>query len=71
LKEASRQHRFSFAVGWYLLTPPIRTDYSFNTSAPLKEWYHGGAFDTAAACEQERRQWAAETAAMSRITQDG
>jgi hypothetical protein len=65
IHRSTASHR---VVGWYLLTPPVRADYSFNTAAPLKEWYHGGAFDTAAACEQERRQWAAEAAAMVRAS---
>jgi hypothetical protein len=56
------------ALGWYLLAPPIRADYSFDTSAPLRKWYHGGAFDTAAVCEEERQRWMREATEIARAS---
>ena len=56
------------ALGWYLLAPLIRADYSFDTSAPLREWYHGSAFDTATACEEERQRWVREATEIVRAS---
>ena len=59
---------FFLTLGWYLLAPPIQPDYSHNTAAPLPEWHHGGAFDTAAACEEERQRWMRDAAEIARAS---
>ena len=58
-------------VGWYLLSPPVAGNYSFNTDAPLREWRHAGGYDTAAACEDERRSWIQDAGQLARIPPAG
>jgi hypothetical protein len=57
-------------VGWYLLSPPV-AGTSFNPDAPLREWRHAGGYDTAAACEEERRSWIQEAGQLARISPVG
>lgn len=58
-------------VGWYLLSPPVAGNSSFNPDAPLREWRHAGGYDTAAACEEERRSWIQEAGQLARISPVG
>jgi len=47
-------------VGWYLMLPPEQGGQgSFNPSAPLREWFLAGSFDTPDACQQRQtKEWA-------------
>ena len=38
---------------WYLITPP-KVDWGRRTDAPLYQWNHAGAFQTAKECEHKR-----------------
>jgi len=40
-------------VGWYLMVPPL-FKHGVNVNAPVSEWDHRQAFDTADACEKAR-----------------
>lgn len=50
--------------GWYLMLPPVEHDERgrpyFNESAPLREWQHIGAHDSAAQCEEVELKQRAE-----------
>jgi hypothetical protein len=44
-------------VGWYLIIPPLKSEWTPNPDAPLSEWdITGNTLDTAAACEKVRAQ---------------
>ena len=46
----------AWAGGWYLMLPPIVQDDRgqpyYDDEAPLSEWQHMGAYDSAAQCEE-------------------
>jgi hypothetical protein len=46
----------AWAGGWYLMLPPVAHDERgrpyFDEGAPLGEWQHMGAYDSAAQCEE-------------------
>ena len=54
----NRRHAAALVlVGWYLIIPPLKSEWTLNPDAPLSEWdITGNALDTAAACEKARAQ---------------
>jgi DNA-binding transcriptional regulator YiaG len=42
-------------VGWYLLMPALMAYNTFDASAPLSKWEHSGSYDSAPACERDRK----------------
>jgi hypothetical protein len=42
-------------VGWYLMIPPVDRDEHVHPDAPLSSWFLDQSYDTAAACEKEKR----------------
>ena len=43
-------------VGWYLMVPPLGSDFKYNDDAPLRLWKIDQSFDTAAQC-REMKVW--------------
>jgi hypothetical protein len=47
--------------GWFLISPPIKSDVDVDDRAPLGQWYHTQSFDTARECENAIGQTSAKS----------